>query len=218
MAVAVMLATGCAYAGATPDPNAGPTATPAPPTPSEPVPSKTTDTTERPLTVRPDPECLVGRDVHQEASFDDMTRQAKVIVAATFDGYGAAVWDTLGGMRPSLAEFEAATASIVRPLHLTPFSTIRGAGVSLAAAQVLGGTIGCDQVTVDPQLDVTQGSRYVFYLLPVMNSAGVFGDRLQAPIALSVTADDRVLTPDEQPMTLSSLPSFAASHPYAGSP
>src|ERR1700690_147680 len=86
------------------------------------------------------------------------------ILVGTFQGFGAARWNTPGGIRPTSAEFRSTSAVLERPVSITGGTTLRGSPTSLRPAGGRGGQLGCDSIvaTDTPVLDL--GSRYVFFL------------------------------------------------------
>jgi hypothetical protein len=121
----------------------------------------------------PDPSCFVmdvSADQIIPRTIHNMAAMSSAVVVGTFQGYGAARWNTPSGMRPSAADFQATPARLVRPLTIGVQSSVRALKTGAIHAVVRGGSLGCDQISYSDTPSLTQGSRYVFFLVPIADS------------------------------------------------
>jgi hypothetical protein len=151
-------------------------------------------------------------------TIENMAKISSVILAGTFNGYGAAHWNTPDGSRPIAKSFRETSARLVRPLAFALDAPVRGDNVAGQHALQLGGALGCDRVSYSDQLLLQAGVRYVYFLAPVADSSG----KVQTDVALidawPVGSDDVVQTRSDGPLPLAKLVEALAATPYAGTP
>jgi hypothetical protein len=139
------------------------------------------------------------------------TAISQVIVVGTFKGFGTARWNTPGGVRPTSAEFSSTSAVLERPASIAVETMLRGSTALVQNAVVRGGKSGCDSTVADtPALHV--GSRYVFFLFPILDSHENPGPDLLVIEAWPVSPSNVVQTRQDGPVPLSQI-STAASQP-----
>lgn len=154
----------------------------------------------------PDPtgDCLTLAVQAGEGSraINDLRRDATDVVVGTFAGYGNAQWTTADGHRPSAAEFQNESARLVRPLRIELPGEIRGAREAASHAVQRGGTSGCDRVTYSNEPVLAEGQKYVFFLVPLLDSKGNRREEFLVLDEFPVGADGRVDTPIDGALTM----------------
>ena len=127
------------------------------------------------------------------------------IVVGIFAGHGTAEWNTPDGHRPSAQEVQEKTARLIRPISIELKGQIRGARTSAEDAIVRGGELGCDKVTYTDDTPLTVGQRYLFFMLPLLDSEAQRSDKLLVLAAWPVGKSDVVTTRHEGDMSLADV-------------
>jgi hypothetical protein len=143
-------------------------------------------------------------------TIESLSRDASVIALGTFEGYGPATWNTPGGQRPSKADVESKPARLVRPMTLAVSADLRGVSMGHVAIQ-RGGSIGCDSVEYSGDTDRLVGQRYVYFLVPALDSERAQTDQLLLLAAWPVGSDDSVRTPHDGDLSIDALRAALAS-------
>ncbi len=131
-----------------------------------------------------------------------LRKDATDIVVGIFAGYGPAEWNTPDGHRPSAQDVQEKTARLIRPISIELKGQIRGARTAAEHAIVRGGELGCDKVTYIDDTPLTVGQRYLFFMLPLLDSEAQRSDKLLVLAAWPVGKSDVVTTAHEGDMSL----------------
>lgn len=152
-------------------------------------------------------DCIVISVDGGEAADDinSLRRDATAVVVGVFGGYGPAIWSTPDGHRPTRAEMDAAPASLVRPIQIDVKGELKGARAAAQVAVQRGGERGCDRLTYEGDPALEQGRRYVFFLVPLVDNAGLQLDEQLVLAAWPVGPEDRVNTPKDGNLSLDEL-------------
>ena len=153
---------------------------------------------------------IIPRTVH------NMAAMSSAVVVGTFQGYGAAHWNTPNGMRPSAAEFQATPARIVRSVTIGVQSSVRALKTGAIHAVVRGGSLGCDQISYSDTPSLTQGSRYIFFLVPISDSTLNLSSDLLVLEAWPIGNGDSVQTRAEGSVPLGQLKQSISATPFGG--
>lgn len=135
----------------------------------------------------------------------NLRKDATDIVVGVFGGYGEAEWNTPDGHRPSAQEVQEKTARLIRPISIELKGQIRGARTAAEHAIVRGGELGCDKVTYFDDIPLIVGQRYLFFMLPLLDSEDQRSDKLLVLAAWPVGKSDVVTTPHEGDMSLADV-------------
>lgn len=142
----------------------------------------------------------------------DRATMSAVVLEATYLGLaGPAVWNTPDGKRPSAASVGTQLNTPASLAGIVTFRSSLGAGALL----IPGGMNGCDsEVYSNAYLSrPTEGSRYLFFLVPARDTSGRLLDGGILEDAWPVAADGTIGAPNAR-MTEDGLRALLVAHPY----
>ena len=140
-----------------------------------------------------------------------------LVVKGTFQGYGAAIWNTPDGHRATWDEVGAG-ARLVTPLSIAVDSTIRGDSDNRSQIVQRGGTSGCDSMIYSDVQDIPKGASNLFFVGHVYDGTNTIAAFLMLVEAWPIDSDGNVMTPSEGTIPLSEVLSEIKATPYEGDP
>lgn len=134
-----------------------------------------------------------------------------LVIVGSVTSVGPAFWDTPNRARPT--KIRPLRADIYRPITIALVSKIAGtASDSSVVGALSGGRVGCDVEEVKDTPSVVAGRKYVFFLQPLPDSAGVnHNDILFINDAWPVDASNVVSSSLEGKMRLADIISVVES-------
>lgn len=112
--------------------------------------------------------------IHQ--TIENMLEVPADLIVGTFRGHGKGYWDTPDGQRPTPDEYRDEDYMIFTPVLIDIERVIRGEEWSAQHAVEWGGWVGCDNVHSAGRLDLAEGRRYLFWLMPRTRNGEPTGD------------------------------------------
>lgn len=140
-----------------------------------------------------------------------------MVVKGTFQGYGAAFWNTPDGHRPTWDEVDAG-ARLVTPLSIAVESTIRSDSDSRRQIVERGGSSGCDSMVYSDVQAIPKGATNLFFISDVQDSTTKIAPFLMLVDAWPIDSDGNVVTPAEETIPLSEVLSEIKATPYEADP
>ena len=140
-----------------------------------------------------------------------------MVVKGTFQGYGAAFWNTPDGHRPTWDEVGAG-ARLVTPLSIAVESTIRSDPQNSGEIVERGGASGCDSMVYSDVQAIPKGATNLFFISDVQDSTTKIAAFLMLVEAWPIDSDGNVVTPSEETIPLRDVLSTIKATPYEGDP
>ena len=141
---------------------------------------------------------------HDLPTIERLAKLSPTVVVATFTGYGDPFWDTADGRPAAPDVIRVGDAAIFTPVNLDVSGEVKGPREPAAHAVVWGGTIGCETFTTNQNPTLTEGSRYVAFLLPRTRKSVPTGDAWLVA-AWEIGPTEQVETPIDGPRPLGQL-------------
>lgn len=141
---------------------------------------------------------------HDLPTIERLAKLSPTVVVATLTGYGDPLWDTVDGRPAAPDAIRVGDAAIFTPVNLDVSGEVKGPPEPAAHAVVWGGTIGCETFTTNQNPTLTEGSRYVAFLLPRTRKSVPTGDAWLVA-AWQIGPTDQVETPIDGPRPLGQL-------------
>lgn len=182
----------------------------------------------RVVAVTPDPKeaCKsvnVVRQVYADRSDPTIANRSGasvLVLVASVETIEAGRWNTPSGERPAaiddIGPDNPDTSMIYRPVSISVQEAVRGTGVdNPTSVRWVGGQSGCDFAAIDSgtRVELVPGDRYVFFLGVSVDAGGKRSPDLMILEAWPISADDRVATPLEGNIPLSTLSKAVAAAP-----
>ena len=178
------------------------------------------------MTPNPKEDCTsvnVVRQVYADRSDPTIANRSEasvLVLVASVETIEPGKWNTASGQRPAAIEEidpdHPDTSMIYRPVTLSVQEVIRGADAgNQISVRWVGGQAGCDFAAVESgtAIKLVPGNRYVFFLGVSVDAGGKRSPDLMILEAWPIAADDRVATPFEGSVPLSTLSKAVAAAP-----
>lgn len=112
-----------------------------------------------------------------EMTLASLRDSAAVVSLVSVERIEPARWSTLDGKRPDLAGLRETTPVIVQPITLTVTEVLAGdIGKGSIEGYILGGTVGCDVMSVETPVEATLGEHVMLSLDPSAGISSMAGD------------------------------------------
>jgi len=152
-----------------------------------------------------------GRGLSNVVTFDrpdptlaNETRVSSAVVIATVGSIGDAVWNTPDGVHEPIGATWPLGLAIYTPVNLV--SARSAFGGAPQRVLFLGGTIGCNRMTVEGSALPAEGDRVALFLAPSQDDRGVRdANQLSAFAAWPLDAAGDVETPTEGTLPLATF-------------